>query len=148
MLGAGILDCEFLKTALQELFQENLDGSGNSAVDFDPAFVKLLDSSGSHASGDDHIDSFSDECAHRLTHAVGVVLIRVVDDFESIFVRITNSEIWCTSEMFINLGGLSVLGCGGYANLHEFLLCATKIWWLGDDNTGYFLLIFIMFLFP
>ena len=97
------------------MLQDSLNGARDGAIDFDPTFVQFLDGSGSHASGDDRIDPFADECAHGLAHTVGVVLVRIVDDLDRIFLCVTNGEKRCASEVLKDSCGFSIFSGGrGY----------------------------------
>ena len=131
VLCTGVLGRELPEFTLSELVHDIRDCPGYRPVGLDPAFIQFLDGSGSHASGDDRINLFSDKRAHGLAHAVGVVLVPIVDDLDRALVCVANGEIRRASEVLIDLCGFSIFSCGRDTNFHEFLLWATNIWWHG-----------------
>jgi hypothetical protein len=118
MMAAGIVERDFLEPVSGDLPDDILNGPGLGSENFDPGVLEHLHGSKTHAPGDDRLDFSSLEGRNRMTLAMGVSLVPVVDDFDALPFDIDESEEGSAAEMPVDPGLQTLIRFGRNAYFH------------------------------
>ncbi len=118
VMPTGIIEGDFLEPVSGDLLNDILNGPGFSSKNLDPSVMEHLDGPETHAAGNDRFDLSSLKGRNRMTLAMGVGLVPIVDNFDALAFDIDEGEEWGAAEMSVNPGLKALICFGRNTNFH------------------------------
>jgi hypothetical protein len=106
------VECNLLEPVSGDLLNDILNGPRLGSENLDPGVMEHLDGPETHASGNDRFDLSSLERRDRMALAMGMGLVRIVDNFDTLPFDIDKGEVGGAAEMPVD-PGLEALICFG-----------------------------------
>jgi hypothetical protein len=117
-MPTGLVEGDFLEPASGNLLNDILNGPRLGSENLDPGVMEHLNGPEAHASGNDGLDLSSLEGRDRMALAMGVGLVPIVDDFDTLPFDIDESEEGGAAEMPVDPGLQALIRFGRNAHFH------------------------------
>jgi hypothetical protein len=117
-MPAGIVERDFLEPVSGDLPNDILNGPRLGSENLDPGVMEHLDGPETHASGNDGLDLSSLEGRNRVALAMGVGLVPIVDNLDSLPFDIDKGEVGGAAEMPVDPGLEALIRSGRNAYFH------------------------------
>jgi hypothetical protein len=118
VMPTGIVERDFLEPVSGNLLNDIINGPRLGSENLDPGIMEHLHGPETHASGDDRFDLSSLERRDRVALAMGMGLVPIVDDFDTLRFDIDKGEVGGAAEVPVDPGLKAFICFGRNANFH------------------------------